>query len=175
MDLNMTTGEIANLQKNNIKLKIPRVEGYLVKKSSFSSNLKWFYSRRIKTLYQCKKSGLNYQYFNLKSNNACYVFTECRFDFNDSEQEMELKEGSIIVTIYESPEDFMASSLAAYYRRYYTDNALCSWDEFGYFRTDSKSYNSKGIVKAISKLRPNIKNKRASPKAPIGLPNDLFR
>jgi hypothetical protein len=174
MSSNMTSVEIANLQKNNINLKIPKVEGYLVKKSSFSSDLQWFYDCRKKTTYQCEKTGLNYQYYIHVPDNACYVFMECRFDFNDSQDEIKLKTGSIIVTVYVSAEDFMACSLAKFYRIYHHGNALCSWDRFGYFTTASKSYNRINIVNAISKLRPNKKIERVAPKGEKGVSDYLF-
>jgi hypothetical protein len=58
----------------------------------------------------------------------------------------------------------MTSNLAAYYREYYIENAVSSWDEFGCFTTDSKSYNNFPIVRAISKLRPNKEIRYALPK-----------
>jgi hypothetical protein len=58
----------------------------------------------------------------------------------------------------------MSSSLAEFLRRFYNDNALFSWDKFGYYRTESTAYNRISIVIAISKLRPNKQIMRNPPK-----------
>lgn len=174
MKSNMTCDEIANLQKNNINLEIRNVKGYLVKKSSFSSNLQWYHDRATKILYKCNRSGLKFRYFIYVPDNALFVFTECPLHYDDNQLEMEMKEGCIIVTIYESPEDFMASSLAEFYRQHYNENGVCSWDEFGYFRTECKRYNKIPIVNAISKLRPNKQIKREPPKERKGISDYLF-
>lgn len=168
MITNGCNSEIAELEKNKINLKIKNVEGYIVKKNSLSFNLKWYYDRRSKSIV-CKKSGLKYAYFINVPENACFIFTECPLYYEDSQLEMELKDECIIVTIYESPEDFMASSLAEFYRQFYNDNAVYSWDEFGYYRTESKRYNRISLVNAISKLRPNKQIRRKPPKERKGI------
>ncbi|TDE45882.1 hypothetical protein E0I26_04125 [Flavobacterium rhamnosiphilum] len=173
MKTNECNSEIAELEKNRINLKIKNVEGYIVKKSSLSSNLEWYYERRSKSK-ECKKSGLNYAYFINVPENACFIFTECPLYCEDNQLDMELEEGCIIVTIYESPEDFMASSLAEFYRQIYNENAVYSWDEFGYYRTKSKHYNIIPIVVAISKLRPNKQIRREPPKERKGICDNLF-
>jgi hypothetical protein len=162
MKTNRSNVEIAELEQNKINVKIKRVEGYVVKKSSLSFYLKWYYDRRSRSA-KCKKSGLNYEYFIHKPDNACFVFTECPSYYCDNGLEIEL-EDCIIITIYESQPDFMTSNLAAYYREYYIENAVSSWDEFGCFTTDSKSYNNFPIVRAISRLRPNKEIRYELPK-----------
>lgn len=154
--------EIEELEINKINLKIKDVEGYLVKKSSLSYNLKWYHGRTSLS-GKCKRSGLKYKCFYDRPDNVICVFTECPSSYQDNPLENDLNE-CVIVTIYRSQPDFMTSSLAQFYRDNYISDSISSWDEFGCYTTDSKVYNKITIVIAIAKLRPNTQIKIAPPK-----------
>lgn len=158
MSKNYCAIEIAHLSQNQINLKIAKVDGYLIRKDKLSWRLQNYYSRRNELIRVCVRSGLNYGFFYERTESVLYVFTHCP-PFVLPGQSGDY----IIVTIYEWPEDFMASELAAYYRRTRCNNATNSWNEFGYFTTTSKEYNKLPIVIAVAKLRPNQNRKRSVP------------
>jgi len=143
--------EIINLQKNKIDLKIKNVEGYLIKRSSFSCDLDTFYGRLSKPKI-CPRSNLIFRYYYCPSQRALYVFTnltDSNFDFENQH----LATNSFVVNIYTSKQDFNYSDLGKYYRFYCNEGCKSySWDEFGNFETDSPEYNSRPLVLAIKEL-----------------------
>lgn len=81
----------------------------------------------------------------------------------------------IIVTVFESPEDFMTSPLAFFYRdKKIGASDTSKWDAFGYFTTNSNRYNRIPLVAATNKLIRNKETKRNPPQPPVQEPNGLF-
>lgn len=164
--------EIAHLSENQINLKVPKVDGYLIKKNKLSWQLENYYQRSKKLKKICPRSGLNYCYFFESTESVLYVFTNCPPFLLPGDSR-----NFIIITVYEWPEDFMASKLAAYYRnKYCYGDPTNSWDSYGYFVTKCSKYNNVPIVNAISKLRRNQTMKRSAPidRIKIGLEAYLF-
>jgi hypothetical protein len=171
--------EIAILKRNSINIKIENIEGFVIKFDSMTSDMMDLYERSAEIETPCIRSGLNYRFFAYPKGSKCCVFTEFPANYK-----LKLPKGAaygdyIIVTIYESPEDFMASPLAHFYREKKVGTAdTKKWDEFGYFETSSSRYNLIPIVAATNKLCTNKVTKRdppPPPPPPPQEPNGLFR
>jgi hypothetical protein len=68
----------------------------------------------------------------------------------------------------------MASPLAQYYRdKKVREWDISNWDEFGYFTTNSNSYNKIPLVAVTNRLRKNTVTKRGIPQKPIQKPSGL--
>ncbi|OCB75539.1 hypothetical protein B0A79_23790 [Flavobacterium piscis] len=166
---------IAILEKNSINIKIKKIEGYVVKRDIIIDEMMHFYrmSRPLKT--KCMRSGLHYRFFAYPNGSICCIFT--KFPEKDM---YKLPQGAnvkdyIIVTIFESPEDFMASPLAFFYRdKKVGTEYVSSWDEFGYYTTNSYNYNRIPLVAATNKLVRNKEIKRNPPQPPVQETNGLF-
>ncbi|MEN2400624.1 hypothetical protein GKZ90_0012605 [Flavobacterium sp. MC2016-06] len=167
--------EIATLKKNSINIEIQNIEGFVVKLDSLSYNMNHYYtmSKVLKT--NCMRSGLHYRYFAYPKGNVCCIFTKLPSKFNHKLPTGTTSKDYIIVTFYETPEDFMASPLAHFYRqRKVGTEHTSNWDKFGYFTTDSYNYNRIPLVAATNKLCKNKVTKRNPPPPPPQVPNGLF-
>lgn len=160
----MISNEIALLKKNSINIKVKNVEGFVVRLDSLSFCMHNYYERSVKLKTKCMRSGLNYSYFMHPQGNACCVFTECPVGYSYELLYGKSLKDCIIVQIYQSPEDFMASPLAYFYRNKKVGKEHTSnWDEFGYFTTTSNRYNRIPLVAATNRLRKNKVTKRDQP------------
>lgn len=167
--------EIAILEKNSINIKIENIEGFVVKLDSLSFGMNHCYkmSKELKT--KCMRSGLNYRYFAYPQGSRCCIFTVFPAKYNHKLPKGTTSEDYKIVTVYESPEDFMASALAHFYRdKKVGATDTSKWDEFGYFTTNSIRYNRIPLVAATNRLSRNKVTKRDPPQLPIQKPNGLF-
>lgn len=166
--------EIEILKRNSINIKIKNIEGFVVKRDSMTDEMMHFYkmSKPLKT--KCMRSGLHYRFFAYPKGSICCIFTKFpEKDMHKLPQGASVKD-YIIVTVFESPEDFMASALAFFYRdKKIGATNTSKWDEFGYFTTNSIRYNLIPLVAATNKLIRNKAIKRDPPQPPVQEPNGL--
>jgi hypothetical protein len=159
--------EIATLKNSSVNIKIQNIEGFVVKSDSLSYGMQHCYnmSKILKT--PCMRSGFYYRYFAYPKGIICCIFTEFPAKYKHALPKGAIFEDYIIVTVYESPEDFMASLLAHFYRKEKVKTEHTSnWDKFGYFTTDSYNYNRIPLVAATNKLTRNKVTKRNPPQPP---------
>jgi len=159
--------EISILKNNSIDIKIPNIEGFVVKEDSMSAGMLELYGRSKPLKTKCIRSGLHYSFFAYPKGSKCCVFTKFPANYKHRLPKGAAFSDYIIVTVYKSPEDFMASPLAQFYRDKKVGAAETSkWDEFGYFETISSAYNLIPIVAATNKLCRNKLIKRNPPPPP---------
>ncbi|PXY45233.1 hypothetical protein [Flavobacterium hydrophilum] len=167
--------EIAILEKNSINIEIKNIEGFVVKRNSMTDGMMELYGRSKKIITKCIRSGLHYRFFAYPKGSKCCVFTEFPVNYRHKLPKGAASGDYVIVTIYPSPENFMASPLAFFYRDKKVGAADKSkWDEFGYFETSSSRYNLIPIVAATNKLCRNKLIKRNPPPPPPQEPNGLL-
>lgn len=168
--------EIAILEKNRIDIEIRNIEGFVVRVDSLSDGMEELHRRSKPLKTKCMRSGLYYRYFAYPKGSKCCVFTEFPANYKHKLPKGADSGDYLIVTIYPSPEDFMASPLAHFYRqRKVGTEHTSNWDKFGYFTTDSYNYNRIPLVAATNKLVRNKVTKRNPPSPPPPQkPNGLF-